>query len=291
MRPALGTTLLLLAGCASTPKQAPPPRSPPGAPEVRAVRVLDSPIVDGSGSEAAWADAPETSIPLGGPAGLTVRLKAAVGRGTLFLLVRWQDSTESRSFPLPIHKGPESAWRDFDVGDLVTLTMPIDGPFPEDIDAPVECTMDFWRWDSARSDKTGHALDAVLARSIEPGDENPWGRKRLPDGRLLREERRDDGGPPGGSRNNVLARGQWSGGEWTVEFARALSPGFDDDRDLEGLSEIPFRLSVSDKAGAGPESATAHGTTPVLRLLLPPEPEEDKQGPLPDPLGTSRPGR
>jgi hypothetical protein len=295
MRPALGTALLLLAGCASAPKQAPPPRAPPGAPEVRAVRVFVSPIVDGAANDAGWRDAPECEVPLKGEGGpMSCLVKAMKFGQTIFLLVRWEDPTESRS-TASFHTGPVTEWDRHSMGDAVTVCFPIDGPFRGPREEQSASSRDVWFWEATRLDRTGHARDAN-EKPVPIGGDGPRGAGRiLEDGQMLSMRHKEDAGKqvlseggPSGSASDVLARGQWHQGWWTLELARALSTGNDDDRDFTALDEIPFDLWVEERQ-TGYNGGLV--TSSVLRLLLPPDPEEDEQGPFRDPPGSSRPGR
>lgn len=272
MRPALAAALLLVAGCASVIRQPLPPPAPPGAPEIRALSVREPVFVNGVDNDSAWRESPETEIPMEGRQGPgSCRVKAAVFRGTLNLLVRFEDPTDSKRRSHGFMSGPGEVlrWR-FGSGDGVTVEFPISGPFPPDRVHPDRDVRDIWRWDNWNSDPSGHAED-LCSRN---GDVRQ-------DDCVLAE-----GGLTSRSAEDTLARGQWREGWWTVEFARALSTGFADDRDFTGLAEIPFRLVVRDQGGGTPREADS----PVLRLLLPP-PEFEPHGPLADPAGPSGTGR
>ena len=122
--------------------------------------------------------------------------------------------------------------------------------------------------------------------------------ERLPDGRSVYIRRPEDAGGPfsetlpaptagdrgpsyasrpvSGSAADVVARGVWADGWWTLEFARALRTGNPDDRDLHGLTEIPFALAVLDRA-----EDEAHASSPPVRLLLPATPAPAAEPPPP----------
>ena len=71
---------------------------------------------------------------------------------------------------------------------------------------------------------------------------------------------------PSGSAGDVLARGTWNAGAWTVELARALRTGHPDDRDLEsaGGLDVPFALAILDRA-----EDEDHAASGMLLLRLP----------------------
>ena len=79
---------------------------------------------------------------------------------------------------------------------------------------------------------------------------------------------------PSGSAAYVTARGAWADGWWTLECARSLSTGHPDDRDLDGLAEVPFALAIQDRS-----LDEDHASSKVLRLVLPARPAS----PVPDP--------
>ena len=290
MRTALATTLVLLAaGCASAPpRQPPPPPAPPGAPEVRAVRVADPPMVDGIANDAAWADAPEVEVRLPDAQGPdSCRLRAVIHRETLYLLVSWKDSEENR-VSMSAHTGADPPpWGYSQVGDLVEVALPIEGPFTGDPLAPASSEMDLWRWDAMR-DWSGHARDGCMTYT---GTEAGQGTPRSPEVRDDQGTAASRGTPPTGSAADVLARGRWVNGEWTVEMARALRTGHPGDRDLGGLAECPMAIHIVDRSKDSKGWPGRMRNSPVLCLLLPPPEPDDRQGPFPEPRGGSGYGR
>jgi hypothetical protein len=274
MRVAALVAVLLLGGCAFVvgPRRAaqpPPPPAPPGSPEVRAIRARTMIVVDGLDTDAAWREAPETVVPLDGDGGpRSCLLRAAVWEGTFFLLVRWEDPTESREPPGPLAmpRGvtPWTPW-----GDALRVDIPIEGRLIRALPDASAGTTDCWLWDAARTEPHGRALDGLCWPSGYPASAK-HDRGAAPSGP----------GRPGGSAADVRARGTWADGGWTVEFARSLSTGNPDDRDLAGLAEVPMAVFAV-RADSG------WGDSPVLRLLLPPP----APGPVPEPLRGPGAGR
>lgn len=286
LRPIAAVFLLIAAGCASGP--APAPATPSAAPaaEVRAIRARATVIVDGQAAEEAWDAAPETVVPLLGSSGpSSCRVKAAEHRGTLFLLVRWEDATEDREHKPWVRDG-DGAWKTgAEREDVLAVAFPMEGTFTANMASPVEALWDVWQWKSARTDPAGHAMDKTHRMTFR----DPGGKRheaRLPDGRPLYVARPEDAGlsateevpapasgtrapryrarSPEGSASSVAGRGTWSGGTWTVELARALTTGEPDDRDLADLEEIPFALAILDRA-----EDEAHAASEVLLLRFP----------------------
>ncbi len=283
--PPAALLLLGAAGCAAAPPPPPTPH-PPAAVEVRAVEALLSPLVDGVASDGAWAAAPEAIVPLLGVSGpSSCRVKAAVHRGTLFLLVRWEDATEDREHKPWVRDG-DGAWRTGpEREDALAVAFPLEGEFTANMKSPVEALWDVWQWKAARTDPAGHAMDKVHRMTFaDPGGKRH--EERLADGRTLWIGRPEDEGlsateefpapasgtrapryrarRPEGSAASVAARGAWSAGSWTVELARALSTGRPDDRDLSEAAPVPFALAVLDRA-----EDEAHASSEVLLLRFP----------------------
>lgn len=296
------TALLLaaaLAGCAAAPEPPEPPPAPPDAVEVPAVEVDASPVVDGVDNDPAWAAAREREVLLKGVAGPpSCLVRAVTCRGTLFLVVRWRDDTENRVHK-PWVRDADGGWtRGKEREDAVAVAFPLEGEFTADMLSPADATWDVWHWKAGRTDPSGHAQDRMhLMTLADPGGERHA--QRLPDGRTVHIRRPEDAGlgtteplsapvgeergpgfrarTPDGSAADVFARGQWSGGWWTVEFARAFRTGHADDRDFTGLDEIPFALAVLDHA-----EDEDHAASPPVRLLFP-----GPRTPDPEPVGPS----
>ncbi len=283
MRPRRLAACLLLAGCAAAaPRQPPPPPAPFGAPEVRAVRVRETLIVDGVDNDAGWRECPETEVPLEGKGPPSCRVKAAVYRGTIFFLVRWMDSTRTGGGNKGT--GPWWAHRACAIGDHVGLTFPIVGPLLDEPDPSIPRILDYWEWGAGLDKANGSTGDYVLANPAGRFGSSNWG-PWYADLSIGMDEFESPS-----SRHDVQGCGRWKDGEWTVEIARALSTGHADDRDFTGLAEIPFRMEIEDKGNGHAQGSMDHGHSPVLRLLLPP-PEDALKGPLPEPLGPPGGGR
>jgi Ethylbenzene dehydrogenase len=270
--------LPLLAACASSAD------GPPT--EVLAVYAGTPPTIDGGDDDAAWGLAEELPVTLTYEQSYvhgTVR--ALVGGEWIYLLVRWRDTTEDREHKVWTPKpgggfvvGPERE-------DVLAVGFPISGEFTGDMTSPVECVWDVWQWKSARTDPAGHAMDKSHVHSFT----DPGGKRHvhdLPDGRKLHIARPEDSGTSAtktiaapetgaartpqyeaqeasGSAGDVLAKGVWKDGWWTVEMARKLGTGNADDLDFRGLGTVPFALAVLDHA-----EDEHHAASPVLTLRL-----------------------
>jgi len=236
-------------------------------------------MVDGASNDPAWLEAQETEVRFGKSGDLRLSLKCAVHEGSLYLLVAWPDPAETPR-EVQAGTGPPYLFRERGMRDAVIVNFPLSGPFAVDGDVPPDTTVDFWRWSPGEGAQTDLVEDGVLSLRGWGTVREGWYPGLLLMGRLAPD-------PNGGDRNggDVLAQGRWKDGAWTVEFARALSTGHADDRDLDGLAEIPMRVVVSDRGDAGAFGPHGFSDTPVLRLLLPPPLPEDHQGPFPEPRG------
>jgi hypothetical protein len=256
---------------------------------VRAVRVRETILVDGVDNDPGWRECPETEVALTGDKGpSSVFVKACVFRGTVFLLTRWRCTKTSMGYVVSIG-GPGAGG-----GDELDVFLPISGPFDPSVEGSwgtstrldVRSIEDVWQWNAHWTDGCGYANDGTVELPRPPDDQehnNGW-EVHLQDDREGRPWT-DPAHSPASSKD-VLARGRWTDGTWTVEFARALTTRYSDDRDLGGLPEVPFGLVVASSNGS--ELHAVH--SPVLRLLLPPA-EDPRQAPLPEPLGPPAGGR
>lgn len=241
MRIATAVTLLLAAGCASAPNHPPPSPAPPGAFEVRSEGVRTPVIVDGVDNDPAWREAPETSVFLDGLAAAPRRcgVRAVVVGGTLDLLVRYEAPA-----------GSGDADRPEEVLDVAFAIAGSLDPVPGNDGA-----LDVWRWSRGPGDAVGRAQDMH-----SQGGECREDRGSRPTGDGVRS-----------SSEDVAARGLLQDGWWTIEFARSLSTGFEDDIDLKGTRDVAFRITLAREGDRGALPAQS----PVLRLVLPP-PEESR---------------
>ena len=240
-------------------------------------------MVDGDSNDPAWMQARGTEVRFGNSGDLRLELKAAVHEGSLYLLITWPDPTETTRNNPHMVSGPDYLWRENSMGDSVLVNLPLQGSFFDGTDVAPDSKVDFWRWTPHHGSRSGHVEDGVLPLRSWFTKEGGWYPGLLYMGTLKADE-------PGTKRDggDVLAQGRWKDGSWTVEFARALSTGQPDDRDLAGLAEIPIRVVVSDRGEGNAFGSHGFSDTPVLRLLLPPPVPEDQQGPFPDPRGGPR---
>ncbi len=270
---------LLAAACAS---------APPADPDVLiARRVPAAPVLDGRDDDAAWRDAPEMVVPLeGASAPSDVRLRAIVHGSRVYVLARWQDSTEDRLHKMRVPKAGGGFENGREREDVFAIGFPISGEFTGDMLSPLECVWDVWQWKSARTDAAGFAMDKSHVHAFA----DPGGKRHehaFDDGRKLYIRRPEDAGTsatatipapekaetpmaqfvaqtPTGSAADVAARGEWRDGWWTLEMSRVLVTGHADDAPF-GAADVPFAVAVLDRA-----EDEDHSTSPVRRLRIEP---------------------
>ena len=124
---------------------------------------------------------------------------------------------------------------------------------------------DVWYWKANRTNPAGYADDKTQVLSDAPSEkstelESTTGKKRF----LVR--RSDQGKPaykefkptefsetvvdgypmstPEGSRADVIAKGKWQGGFWTIEFERKLDTGNTDDVQFDPSKKYQFGVSI-----------------------------------------------
>ena len=234
---------------------------------IEAVRVKGAPTVDGSGDDAAWKTA-RTYIVRDNRMGVDVVLMAVRTADSVFFLVRFPDPEENR-----LHK-PWVWSRDLEVYQI--------GPQREDTFtfkwnmsakrvnlssfSDNDYRADVWYWKANRTDPAGYADDKMHILSSEAakksnslvsvggkqryllrlGDKGKAAQKK----RLLTEYQGDVqdqyiSQAPDGSRADVLAKGAWRDGQWTLEFGRRMNTGNDDDIQFDPASGKRYRFGIS----------------------------------------------
>jgi len=267
---------------------------PSGPPMARlvAVRVATAPNVDGDGSDPAWADAPELTIPVGGAAKVKqVQVRAVHDSRTVYLLMRWVDATHDATNRPWLWSAEDKTYRQSSQMDDGAAIMLFGASAPDGgcmLDGQ-EWQGDSWMWRANWSDISGLADDTVMRGSRDRlPQSNPY---PAGDGSgQVWISRNTDAGTPGwsffipleftgpvvgsyqaakarGSRADVASRGTWTNtGDaptWTVEFSRALVTGHDDDQPLAVGQPAVIAFAVYDQADKANHSASG-----LVRLEL-----------------------
>ncbi len=240
---------------------------------VSAVKVTKAPVLDGSDGDAAWKSAQTVSVK-DQRTGSLVTIKAAYTSDSVYFLVRYPDSTKN-----DLHK-PWIWNKDLEVYEI--------GPQREDtfyfkwnmagkaLDlsnfADNDYTADVWYWKAHRTNPNGYADDKSHVLSGEPGKKATQITSRTGKTRYLMRlgdtgkaaqakqvlvDYQGDVVPqyvsqvPEGSRADVQAKGVWSKGFWTIEFARKLDTGNSDDVQFSTSPGSKFLFGVSIKSCYG----------------------------------------
>jgi hypothetical protein len=283
--PALITVCIILSGADCTADQT-----------IVAGKVNAAPVIDGIDNDPVWQNVEPlvTRDPL---AGIDIHLKAVHTDTEIFFLVRFPDPDESRS-----HKNwqwdPKKNLYDLgkDREDTFTFKWNMEAePVDLSIYADNNYIADIWYWKANRTDPSGyaddksHVLNSIASKNATRLTSRTGRTRylsRLEDnGRsayksLIQTEYGGDTMPryrnrkPTLSRADVKARGVWKDGWWTIELARALDTGFEDDIQLSGAKSFEFGVSRYEIAGREPDhesSQPLHGAGDVgeaLNLIL-----------------------
>jgi hypothetical protein len=228
-----------------------PPKRPPQEMTLASMPVTAGPTIDGHADEPFWATAPAI-ITLDFSSQRPITLKSVYTTDEVFFLVSFPDEDASETHKTWIWDAKEEIYREGPdredvlifkwsmVGNNVSLALRDAEPHRADI----------WFWKAVRTNPAGYADDKWQSISPEAGKdtrlissphhgnlyflrqgdvgEAPWEEK------FFFEYRGDKltkyvPQQPTGSRADVRAKGVWSNGQWTIEFARKLNTGHDDD--------------------------------------------------------------
>lgn len=263
------------------------------AKDLVAVKVGEEPVIDGRADESFWAKAGAVTTH-DQVAGIDITLKAAHDGKTIFFLASFPDPTENRQHRTLMWdrnmkayvNGPEREdvfvvkWSM--VNYPTTLTLHENIPYQADI----------WFWKAMRTDPAGFADDKMHlyksdkmknAAMLTSDQGNVFYLTRPGDGgdaaytTILYTGRTEDKVPkygpqqPSGSRADIRAKGLWQDKTWTIEFARALDTGHNDDVRFTPDKRYPFAVSRHEIAGRKPEPEAEqplYGTGEVGELLF-----------------------
>jgi len=244
---------------------------------VQAVKIKGSPQIDGNIETSIWNQTTEVII-RDDIANLEIKLKAVYNDSRIYFLVQFPDPDESR-----IHK--PWTWNKSDeiyeignkredsfvfkwslVGNDIDLSLISGTPHRADI----------WYWKANRTDPAGYADDKMHTLS----ESNCQKCTTIPqkNGDFLYLQRHSDFGKsaykikvpmgyeedemmqflnqkPTDSRADIQAKGQWLNGIWTIEFARLLDTGNQDDIKFVKGKKYLFGLSRYEVAGKKPNPA------------------------------------
>lgn len=234
-----------------------------------------SPVVDGVGDDSIWLGAQSISTH-DAVADIDHEIRCVHTDEQIFFLVRFPDTDENREHkPLVWNSKEQRYVLGSTREDTLVLKWNMEPLFTDiSLSADEVYKADIWYWKSVRTDHAGFADDKLHIYSDQPLQKG----KRLfsKSGRRFYLLREGDAGRsayktlspavfesdrmtgyelrmPEGSRADVRAKGHWSNGWWTVEFARDLTTGNPDDVQIAAKQRYQFGISRYEIAGRAPQ--------------------------------------
>jgi hypothetical protein len=227
------------------------PKREPREMTLVSVPVAEAPVIDGRASEAFWEKAPAITT-LDYSSQRPITLRSVHVRGEIFFLVTFPEEIPHETHKTWVWDKREEIYREgMDREDVFIFKWSMSG---NDVDLrlrePMPHRADIWFWTAHRGNWSSYANDKMQAVSTKP---SPSARKiqSARHGTLYFDRWADAGkapweqkmffeykgdtldqfapGKPSGSRGDIRAKGVWSKGQWTIEFARKLNTGHDDD--------------------------------------------------------------
>ena len=230
------------------------------------ITVEATPTIDGSADDEAWLSASEITT-LDRSSQREIRLKSVHTAEEIFLLVTMPDAAPSESHKTWVWDPNERIYKQAeDREDTFVFKWSMSGndaqlslftnPRPHEADV--------WFWKACRTNPAGYADDKRQGLSATPDKRSR--QIDAADGSVLYLLRSGDEGQsaydeelvfeyrgatvrrflarqPQGSRADVRAKGRWSDGNWTIELARQLNTGHDDDVVFENGGSYLFGIS------------------------------------------------
>ena len=244
---------------------------------VPCVRVEQMPVLDGKGDDAVWRDAPEVKT-LDNASQREIVLRAVHTADEIAFLVSYPDAAASVTHKSWTWDPKEEVYKPCgDREDLLVLKFSMSGPNADlAIRDGEPHRADIWFWKACRTNPMGYADDkwqtvakdatkdavtingphgaAYLKRGGDKGKANY--EDVLPgeyEGPVVKGFKMQE---PSGSRADIRAKGAWRDGRWTIELARKLKTGNDDDVPLEVGGTYLFGVTCYEMAGTGLEKDT-----------------------------------
>lgn len=234
-------------------------------------KVRTIPLVDGHAGDPAWQKA-QMLVTHDQAASIDITLKAVYSDTHIYLLVSFPDDDASLT-----HKS--WVWNQgrkmYNVGNdredtfIIKWNM-MSEPLDLSLYADNPLRADVWFWKANRTNPAGFADDKIHIHSSTKNRDTTELISRTGKSMFL-DRRADKGGsaykidlvttyggdilprytshPPSDSRADVRAKGVWQAGRWTIEFARLLQTGNQDDLQFEVPGSYQFGVSRYEIAG------------------------------------------
>lgn len=227
------------------------PKREPREMTLVSIPVGEAPVLDGRAKEGFWQSAPAiTTLDFSSQRPITLR--SVHHKDEIFFLVTFPEEMPHETHKTWMWDPKEEVYREGpDREDVLVFKWSMSGNSVDlRLRNPQPHVADIWFWKAHRTNPSGYADDKGQGISKKPGPTSRkinspqhgtlyfdrWGDK----GKPAWQERLyfDNQGPklpqfapqkPEGSRADVRAKGVWANKEWTIEFARKLNTGHDDD--------------------------------------------------------------
>ena len=280
---AIGLALLLTKGAAESQMHLLPqkqagefltlatPQQQPRTIELKSLPVAEAPQIDGDGRDAVWQRTPAVTT-RDFSSQRPVTLKSIHTNTHIFFLANIPDQAPSEMHRSWGWDAREKVYKPIqDREDVFVLKWSLVG---NDVSLAFRDAQphraDVWYWKAKRTNPSGYADDKWQSVSRRPhkkarhlaipGHETLYLRRVGDAGRSAYGERllssyegdivsRYESRVPEGSRADIRARGRWHDGYWSIEFARRLDTGHDDDIAFVPNQVYLFAISCYEMAG------------------------------------------
>lgn len=224
-----------------------------------------APIIDGNDLDRCWENA-QAVITHDKVAHIDITIKASYSDKHVFFLVSFPDPDESRTHKSWVwDKKTEFYKTGSDIEDTFVFKWNMtDKPVDLSVRADAPYQADVWFWKACRTDPLGFADDKMQDLKSTKSEKSLMFESKS--GERMYLLRKGDNGTvafktnmisefegdvvdrfvyrkPKGSCADVRAKGTWKKGHWTIEFARALVTGNDDDVEFDLSGEFQFGIS------------------------------------------------
>ena len=250
------------------------------ATEIPSVKVANAPVLDGSAQDAVWKGV-KPHVVVDQASGKKILVRSVYKADQVFFLVQFPDAAQNflhkpwvwnaadKKYEMGAHREDTFVFKWNMMDKEVDLSSLSDDNYRADV----------WYWKANRTNPAGFADDKTQVLADSPGKKSKekvstTGKKRYlsrlsdagkPPYKTYKPTAYEGDlidafpvGTPQGSRADVRAKGVWSGGLWTVEFARNLNTGHDDDLQFDpaaGKSYL-FGISIFSLYGNPPDAST-----------------------------------
>jgi hypothetical protein len=236
-----------------------------------AEKTTESITIDGLTTESFWQKAVPVTVH-DAIANIDIQLKAAYSDDTIYLTAHFADATEDRKHRSLVWNSELGSYENGPTREDVFVVKWNMSPHDNDLtlhsDRPYRA--DVWFWKAHRTDHSGHADDKLQFYTTT---RKKNGQQLIStSGKIFYLQRLGDDGDsaylpklyvnyvepvvekyelttPSSSRADILAKGVWSDGYWTIEFARKLDTGHGDDLQMDPARRYHFGVSRYEIAG------------------------------------------